>query len=424
MARIVVLGAGIGGVPMAFEMKETVGKEHQITVISDSPTFHFVPSNPWVPPKWRKPEDLKIELAPVMAKKGIEFIQQAATLVDPENNKVHLADNSAVDYDFLIIATGPRLAFDEVPGLGPEGNTSSVCHVDHAAVAAQDWDRFMENPGPIIVGAVQGASCFGPAYEYLMILETELRKRKIRDKVPMTFVTSEPYIGHLGLGGVGDTKGLLESALRDKTIKWVTNAKVDRIDEDMMYVTEVDELGAEKTKHELPFKHSMMLPAFTGIDALRNVKAKGLVNPRGFVIVDQHQRNPTFTNIYSVGVCIALPPVEKTPVPVGTPKTGYMIESMVTATAHNIRDQLAGKEPSDVPSMSALCLADLGDTGVAFLAVPQIPPRNTTWSNHGKWVHVAKIGFEKYFMRKIRKGISEPFYERLLLKFMGVVRLK
>jgi len=424
MARIVVLGAGIGGVPMAYEMKETVGNNHEVIAISDSPTFHFVPSNPWVPPKWRTPEELKIELAPVFKKKGIEFIQKAATKVDAANNQVQLADGSNVAYDYLIIATGPRLAFDEVPGMGPEGYTSSVCHVDHAAVAAQDWDKFMENPGPIVIGAVQGASCFGPAYEYLMILETELRKRKIRDKVPMTFVTSEPYIGHLGLGGVGDTKGMMESALREKSIKWVVNAKVDKIEDGMMFVTEVDEDGKEKKKHELPFKHSMMLPAFTGVDAVRHAGAEGLTNPRGFVIVDEHQRNKTFKNIYSVGVCVALPPVEATPVPTGTPKTGYMIESMVTATAHNIADELAGKEPSHIPTLNALCLADFGDSGVAFLAMPQIPPRNTTWSSEGKWVHLAKIGFEKYFMRKIRKGISEPFYERAMLKMMGVLRLK
>ena len=108
MARIVVLGAGIGGVPMAYEMKETVDKNHEVIVISDSPTFHFVPSNPWVPPKWRKPEDLKIELAPVMKKKGIEFIQKAAVKIEPNNNRVLLDDGSAVEYDFLIIATGPR----------------------------------------------------------------------------------------------------------------------------------------------------------------------------------------------------------------------------------------------------------------------------------------------------------------------------
>jgi sulfide:quinone oxidoreductase len=424
MARIVVLGAGIGGVPMAYEMKETVGKHHDVIVISDSPTFHFVPSNPWVPPRWRKPEDIKIELAPVMKKKGIEFIQKAATKVDPVNNQVELDDGSAVAYDFLIIATGPRLAFEEIPGLGPDGYTSSVCHVDHAAVAAGDLDKFMENPGPIIIGAVQGASCYGPAYEYLMILETELRNRKIRDKVPMTFVTAEPYIGHLGLGGVGDTKGLLESALREKSINWITNAKVDKIEPGMMFVTEVDDAGSDKKKHELPFKYSMMLPAFTGVDAVRNVGVEGLINPRGFVLVDEHQRNKTFKNIYSIGVCIAIPPFEKTPLPVGMPKTGYMIESMVTTTAHNIAEELAGKEPSHIATWNALCLADFGDSGVAFLAMPQIPPRNTTWSSEGKWVHLAKIGFEKYFMRKVRKGISEPYYERLMLKLMGVVRIK
>ncbi|MGZ8951344.1 MAG: NAD(P)/FAD-dependent oxidoreductase [Methylobacter sp.] len=424
MARIVVLGAGIGGVPMAYEMKETVGKSHDVIVISDTPTFHFVPSNPWIPPKWRKPEDLKIELAPVMKKKGIEFIQKAAAKVDPANNQVLLDDGSAVAYDFLVIATGPRLAFDEVPGLGPDGYTSSVCHVDHAEAAIGDWDKFMADPGPIVIGAVQGASCYGPAYEYLMIIETELRKRNIRDKVPMTFVTAEPYIGHLGLGGVGDTKGLLESALRDKTVKWITNAKVDKIESGMMYVTEVDDEGKEKKKHELAFKHSMMLPAFTGVDAVRNVDVEGLVNPRGFVIVDEYQRNKTFKNIYSVGVCIAIPPVEPTPVPVGAPKTGYMIESMVTAAAHNIADELAGKEPTHKATLNALCLADFGDSGVAFLAKPQIPPRNVTWSAQGKWVHLAKIIFEKYFMRKIRKGISEPFYERFMLKLIGIVRLK
>lgn len=424
MARIVILGAGIGGVPMAFEMKEMVRKKHDVIVISDTPTFHFVPSNPWIPPKWRKPEDLKIELAPIMKKKGIEFIQKTAEKIDPVNNLIQLDDNSIISYDFLIIATGPRLAFDEIPGLGPDGYTSSVCHVDHAAIAAEDLDQFMENPGPVVVGAVQGASCFGPAYEYLMVLETELRKRKIRNKVPMTFITSEPYIGHLGLGGVGDTKGLLESALRDKTIKWVTNAKIDKIEPGLIFATEVDEEGKDKKKHELPFKHSMMLPAFTGVDAVRYVNAEGLVNARGFVLVDEYQRNTTFKNIYSVGVCIAIPPIEKTPLPVGAPKTGFMIESMVTATAHNIAEVLAGQEPTHKATWNALCLADFGDSGVAFLAMPQIPPRNTTWSSEGKWVHLAKVSFEKYFMHKIRNGVSEPYYEKLALKLLGVTRLK
>ena len=422
MAKIVIVGAGIGGIPMAFEMKENARKQDEVVVIADTPTFHFVPSNPWVAVNWRKPSDIKVELAPVFKKKKITFIQNKVVKFKPAENKVELADGSHVDYDYLIIATGPKLAFEEIPGLGPDGHTQSVCHVDHAGESGQFWDGFVKEPGPIIIGAVQGASCFGPAYEYLFIAETDLRKRGIRDKVKMTYVTSEPYIGHLGLGGVGDTRGMLERELRNKHINWICNAKVDKIEAGMMFVTEYDETGQEKKKHELPFKHSMMLPAFKGVDGLMGIE--GLVNPRGFVIVDEHQRNPTFKNVYSIGVCIAIPPLEQTPVPTGTPKTGYMIESMVTATAHNIREELDGKEPSHNPTWNALCLADFGDKGVAFLAMPQIPPRNVQWASEGRWVHLDKIAYEKYFMRKVRKGISEPGYEKYTLKMMGIFRIK
>jgi sulfide:quinone oxidoreductase len=166
----------------------------------------------------------------------------------------------------------------------------------------------------------------------------------------------------------------------------------------------------------------MMLPAFKGVDAVANVE--GLCNPRGFVFVDSHQRNPTYPNIYSAGVCIAIPPVEATAVPTGAPKTGYMIESMVTAIVHNIADELAGRELSTNATWNAICLADMGDTGAAFVALPQIPPRNVAWFKKGKWVHMAKIAFEKYFIRKMKKGTSEPIYEKYILKMLGIGKLK
>jgi sulfide:quinone oxidoreductase len=255
-----------------------------------------------------------------------------------------------------------------------------------------------------------------------MILDTDLRKRKIRDKVPMTFVTAEPYIGHLGLDGVGDTKTLLESTFRDHDIKWVTNAKVDRVEDGTMHVTELNEDGETRKIHELPFAYSMMLPAFRGIGAVRDIE--GLVNPRGFIITDKHQRNPKYPNVFGVGVCIAIPPVGPTPVPVGVPKTGFMIESMVSATAQNIRELIDGSEPTHEATWNAVCLADFGDSGVAFVAMPQIPPRNVNWSSDGRWVHLAKIAFEKYFLRKVRRGAIEPVYEKYVLKALGIGKLK
>ena len=422
MAHVIVMGAGIGGLPMAYELREMLGANDQVTVIGLGNTFQFVPSNPWLAVDWRERDQIEFPIAPYLARKNIFYDPRGAKRVHPADNRVELLDGTHVKYDYLVIATGPKLAFDEVPGLGPNGYTASVCHVDHAEAAAAKWHAFVNDPGPIVVGAVQGASCFGPAYEFAFIMETDLRRRRIRDKVPMTFVTSEPYIGHLGLGGVGDSKGMLESLLRERHIKWICNAKVTKIEAGKMHVTEHDDAGQPKKQHELPFKYSMMLPAFKGIDAVFGIE--GLTNPRGFILIDEHQRNPKYRNVYAVGVCVAIPPVEATPVPTGAPKTGYMIESMVTATAHNIRDAIAGRPATHKATWNAVCLADLGDSGIAFVALPQIPPRNVNWFSQGKWVHVAKVAFEKYFIRKMKKGNSEPIYEKYVMGALGITKLK
>jgi sulfide:quinone oxidoreductase len=427
MSRIIVLGAGIGGVPMAFELREKLGHKAEITVVAESEWFQFTPSNPWVSVNWRKAEDVKVHLTPVFAKLGIEFYACGAKQVRPDRNEILLNDGCVLSYEYLIVATGPKLAFDEIDGLGPQANTRSICHTDDAAAAAQRWEDFCKNPGPMVVGAVQGASCFGPAYEYALTAVADLRRRKIRDRVPITFVTSEPYIGHLGLGGVGDTKGLLESILRDRDIRWVTNAKVDRVTAEGVEATEVNEDGSVKKTHKLASKFTMFIPAFRGVDCLKGDDGKfvaGLTNPRGFIVIDKLQRNPTYQNVFAVGVCTAIPPYEPTPVPVGVPKTGYMIESMVTATAHNIADLVGGREPTHVATWNAVCLADFGDSGVAFVALPQIPPRNVNWASQGYWVHLAKVAFEKYFLRKVRNGESEPGYERIVMKALGVNRLR
>jgi sulfide:quinone oxidoreductase len=422
MARVVIVGASTGGLPAAYEIKQMLGATHQVTVVSNTDTFSFVPSNPWIAVGWRDRKDTAFPLAPSLQKKGIEFFPAAAREIKADANQLVLADGQTLEYDYLVIATGPKLAFDEIDGLGPQGYTSSVCTIDHAEKTFEQWQAFVADPGPIVVGAVQGASCFGPAYEFAFIMDADLRKRRMRNKVPMTFVTSEPYIGHLGLGGVGDSKGMLESELRQHHIKWICNAKVTKVEAGKMFVDEHNAQGEVVKSHELPFGFSMMIPAFKGVDAVAQV-GEELVNPRGFVKVDELQRNPKWHNVYSVGVCIAIPPVEATPVPTGTPKTGYMIESMVTATAHNIKADIEGREPQEKATWNAICLADMGDTGVAFVAMPQIPPRNVSWMKKGKWVHVAKVAFEKYFIGKMKRGSSEPLWEKYILKALGIDKL-
>jgi sulfide:quinone oxidoreductase len=422
MAHIVIMGAGIGGMPAAYELRAALSKEHRVTVVNPADYFQFVPSNPWVAVGWRERSQVTLPIAPPLAKKGIGFIAKAVAAIEPDHNRLVLDGGETLDYDYLVITTGPKLAFDEVPGAGPHGgHTHSICTIGHAEMFFQDYQKFLQDPGPVVIGAMPGASCFGPAYEFALILDTDLRRRKLRHKVPITFVTAEPYIGHLGLGGVGDSKAMLESELRSHDIKWVVNAKTAKVEAGKLFTTEVDAGGQPVKEHELPFKLSMMLPAFKGVDPVAAVA--DMCNPRGFVLVDERQRSKKYSNIFSAGVCVAIPPVEVTPVASGAPKTGYMIETMVTAIVRNIAAELAGKPATATATWNAICLADMGDTGAAFVALPQIPPRNVNWFKKGKWVHLAKVAFEKYFLRKMKTGNSEPVYEKYVLKALGIVRL-
>jgi len=422
MAQVVIVGAGIGGVPCAYELRKRLAKQHRVTLVGSSQYFEFTPSNPWVAVGWRQRERTRLHLRGPLESKGIEWIAESVASIDAPQNRLQLRSGTVLQYDYLVIATGPKLAFEEVPGLGPAGFTQSVCTQEHAVQAWTKYQEFVQQPGPVVIGAAAGASCFGPAYEFAMIVDADLRRRRIRDRVPMTFVTSEPYIGHMGLGGVGDSKGLMESELRKRHIKWVTNAKITAVAADSMAVTEHDEEGKPKKDHQLPFSYAMVLPAFRGVDAVAGVP--GLCNPRGFVLIDERQCSKKYPNIYSAGVCVAIPPVEATPVPTGAPKTGYMIESMVSAICENIAAGIDGKAPAAQATWNAICLADFGDTGIAFVALPEIPPRNLTWAKGGRWVHLAKIAFEKYFLRKVRTGSVTPVYERYVLKALGILSLK
>ena len=420
MAHVVVVGAGIGGMPAAYQLRAELDISHRVTLVSRLDYFQFVPSNPWVAVGWRDRQSITVALRPHLEAKGIDLVLAAVARIDPAAQRLELAHGQGLEYDFLVLATGPELAFDEVPGAAPAaGNIQSVCTLDHAERAWAAYRRLLEEPGPVVVGALPGASCFVPAYEFVFMLDADLRKRHRRERYSITFVTCEPHIGHLGLGGVADSQTLLQQNMARRGIDWVTNARVTDVQAGRLRLAQMDPVGGDPQQIELPFNYAMLLPAFRGGGLLARVE--GLTDERGFVLVDDHQRSPRYPNIYALGVCVAVPPVDAdTPVPTRAPVSGYMIECMVSVVVQNIGDELAQREPTAKTDCHAVCLVDMGTNGIAFAAVPQMPPRELDWLKQGRWVHLAKVAFEKYFMRKIKNGTSEPIYERYVLKMMGI----
>ncbi|SMN16104.1 FAD-dependent pyridine nucleotide-disulphide oxidoreductase [uncultured Candidatus Thioglobus sp.] len=111
-----------------------------MTVISNNPNCNFIPSNPWLAVGWRNEDDISFELEPRLSRKDIDLIVGEATEIKPNDNQVMVGDQ-VVDYDYLVLATGPQLAFNEIDGLGPEGHSVSICTTAHAKIASSECGR-------------------------------------------------------------------------------------------------------------------------------------------------------------------------------------------------------------------------------------------------------------------------------------------
>ncbi|MBO3459619.1 NAD(P)/FAD-dependent oxidoreductase [Aetokthonos hydrillicola Thurmond2011] len=414
MAHVVVIGAGLGGLPTAYELRRFLPSQHQVTLISNQPKFTFVPSLPWVGLGLRSLADIQLELDKIVPQHGIDLIHDSVTAINPKSRQISLKDKT-VNYDYVVIATGPELALDVLPGLGPEGGyTQSVCNPHHALLACDAWEKLLEEPGPIVVGAAPGASCFGPAYEFALLAHHVLRQKGLRQHVPITFVTSEPYAGHLGIGGMANSRWLIRKFLAQREIELMENTAISHIEPEIMHLAD---------GRTLPFKYAMILPPFRGPRFLR--EAASLTDPKGFVPVLPTYRHPEFDSIYSVGVVTQLKPIETTPIPIGVPKVGQMTEEMAIAVVHNIALELgviSGVQHK--PTLQAICFADFGDTGALFLADPLLPDaqgkRNRAITLSGIWVSWMKRGFEKYFIEKMRLGWTMPWLERWSLQMLGL----
>lgn len=398
MAHVVILGAGIAGVSAAYALKSRLGPDDTVTVVSDKPYFHFVPSNPWVAMGWRERADVAFPIGPYLESRGIRFVSSGVRCIKPDIIQVDLENGDVLFYDYLLIATGAAAMADEVPGMAE--HTHSVIHIEQAERALAAYREFVQHPGPVVIGAAAGASILGPLYEYAFLIDADLKRRKLRERVAITLVTPEPWPGHLGLGGEGGSRGAVTAALVDTRISVICNAVTTRIDRDTIHVTELNATGSVKQTHALPYGYSAYWPALGGVRGVRG--ASDLVDARGLVVVDEYLRNPEYPNVFGLGACVAQPAVEATPVAIGAPDSVYSIQKAGEIAVHNILADLSGTPLLSHARQRERWLSDMGTTGAAYLSEPQVPLRDINWMRQGRWVHQAKVDFEKYFVNKIR----------------------
>lgn len=423
MPNIAVIGAGLGGLPAAYELRHLLPRDCTVTLISNETHFTFIPGLIQVALDLKSLAHVQLDLQILTQRHGLAWACGNVTALDIANRRITLEDpkmgEKIIDYDYVMIATGASLAFEQISGLGPhDGYTQSVCTPDHAIKAREAWLQFLKQPGPLVVGAAPGAGCFGPAYEFALMAEQELRRRGLRDQVPITYVTPEPYVGHLGVSDVKNARELTAKLMQERGIEVIDNMRITAVDAEQITLA---------NGRTLPFQYAMVLPAFRGVQFVHDVP--GLGDEKGFIPVLSTQRHPDFPHIYAAGVSVKLVQPAQTEIPIGLPKSGQMTEAMATAAAHNIAVDLGAiQAPLQSPTLDALCFAEFGDTGIAYIAAPVIPDpetgqRRSSYAMRGPWVVWAKVAFEEYFMLKMRYGVGMPWFEKLGLRTLFNLKL-
>lgn len=435
MSKIVILGAGISGHVAASHLRRKLSKAHEVVVVSPNSNYQWIPSNIWVGIGRMKSEKIRFPLAPLYKKKNIGFKQAKALSFFPEGDKNEskpyvLAEyvvgdkkgqQEKVTYDYLINATGPKLNFEATEGLIPGKNkTYSVCtytHADHAWEGLNALIKEMKQGKKvkILIGTGHAKStCQGAAFEYILNVEQELHKHKVRHMAEITWIANEHQLGDFGMDGMlmsyGSmtlkSKELVEMIFEDRDIKWIIGAGVNKIEDGVAHYETLE--GDYKTE---TYDFAMLIPAFSG----HGFKAFNKYNDditeklfKGFMIVDadytpkpykewsvkdwpETYQNPTYKNIFAPGIAFAPPHAISKPrqskngtdISPSPPRTGMPSGITAKLVAENIIDAIKnGKESlrhkGSMGNMGAACIASAGygmttGSGVSITTFPIVP---------------------------------------------------
>ncbi len=436
MSKIVVLGAGIAGHTAATHLRRKLSKEHEIIVVSPNRNYQWVPSNIWVGIGRMNPKDVIFPLEPLYKKSRIEYKQAKVSIFWPEGDLksrkpfVEIeyvfgekkGTKEKVEYDFLINATGPKLAFDQTEGLNPGTNKAySVCTYDHAIHAAEGLKKVMKQAKTatekinILIGTGHPkATCQGAAFEYILNVENEIRKAGLRDKFNITWISNEYELGDFGMDGMllsyGNeqlsSKELIEMVFEDRGIDWILGAGVTKIDEGLCTYENLE--GETKT---ISFDFAMLIPAFSGHGFKAFSQNGNDITEKlfkGFMIVDadytpkpyeewrvqdwpETYQNPSYKNIFAPGIAFAPPHAISKPrkSPNGRdifpspPRTGMPSGITAKLVADNIIHMIKNNTDEihhrgSLGNMGAACVASAGfgftkGSAIAITTFPIVP---------------------------------------------------
>ena len=389
--RVVIVGSSFAGYSTALSLAKLFHGRHDITVIDKSPEFTFLPSLVWHPFGYRNSDDISFDTRPIYKDHDIEFIEETVYGFDLDDQVIYTSAED-IAYDYLVLATGTKANYGSIKGFAPENHVFTICSFAEAERTRLAWKNFLKDPGPIVIGAGQWSGYFFAAYEFLLNVLYHLKAHDLLDKVPIHFITAEPYLTHFGIGGIHDDVEACEHLFDRYGIKWQTNAEIHELKRGKVILESGEEIDS---------KFTMIIPQFVGIDAVRTTH--NLANFAGLIKVNNEFQHTKYPNIYGAGGSVYIAQEDDTKVPCGVPRTRYCTDIMAKTVAYNIASDILGGSRVSVTNhrLYEYCKQDMDHLSALFF-------RNADDNEHDL-DFIAKKSSDKWANMSIGEYIEDSF---------------
>ncbi|MFN1834228.1 NAD(P)/FAD-dependent oxidoreductase [Balneola sp. MJW-20] len=329
--QIVIVGSSFAGYTTAVQLAKAVGQKHNIVVIDKKPEFIFTPSMVWYPFGHDNIEKSSFDTRPIYEELDITFIQGNVYGFDLKDQQIYMSDRN-IEYDYLVLATGSSPRYSSIKGLKPGKNSCTVCYdFEQAENTKKVWNEYLNDPGPMVIGFAQWAGYSFVAYEFLFNTLYYLHKEDLLGKVPVHFVTPEPYLTHLGIGGLGNDPEKALELFKSFNIQVHLNAEIHELKSSDVVLKDGTRISSSFT---------MIIPPFYGDNTIRTTRE--LADEWGRIKVTEQLHHPEYPNVFAAGGSVSVIQKSDSKVGLGIPCTHSLSEMMAKAVAQNIVTDLKG----------------------------------------------------------------------------------
>jgi len=375
---VIILGGGIGGTVAASRLRQSLSREHRVVLVEREQNHLFQPSLLWLMVGDRQPQQIQ---RPVerLARRGIEVIRGTVERIDPARRAVTVS-GMELTADYLVVALGAEYAAETVPGLTLAGHnfyTLSGAQSLREAVLGLRSGRIA-----VLVSALPFKCPVAP-YEAAMLLEADLRRRGLRDRVSVDVYTPEP--GPMPSAGP-EVSGMLRGMVEAKGIGFHAEHVVERLDPATRQMHFKN--GASANCDVLAYTPPHRAPAVA--------RESGLTGESGWVPANRQTLETKFAGVYAIGDATGIPLVTGKPLP----KAGVIAHGEAETAAHQIVRAITGKGEPRVFDGRGACFVEIGDGRAGFgrgnfyaEPRPEVQLRPPS-----RWLHWSKVLYEKYWL--------------------------